>query len=118
MSYHRPQSRSYTCLNQPTTDKATMNNTFVSDYGSEIQLADVPYPCLEAKAGHRLWEGANTRLWIETILTQHELTWKYKKTFQAPEGRWYYHVFEIDGIEHTCSIAKKNGNVWVVSEHI
>lgn len=95
-----------------------MNNTFVSDYGSEIQLADVPYPCLEAKAGHRLWEGANTRLWIETILTQHELTWKYKKTFQAPEGRWYYHVFEIDGIEHTCSIAKKNGNVWVVSENI
>ena len=100
---------------------ATMK-TFISDYGSQIQLADVPHPCLQEKiekrSEHGLWEGANTSQWIKTILTQHELSWKYKQSFKAPEGRWFYHVFEVDGVDHAYSIAKKDNTVWVVAENI
>lgn len=103
------------------SETTTMKN-FISDYGSEIQLANVPYPCLQEKfekrSEHGLWEGINTIQWIKTILTQHQLSWRYKQSFKEPEGRWFYHVFEIDEVNHVYSIAKKDNTVWVVAENI
>jgi hypothetical protein len=32
--------------------------------------------------------------------TQHQLSWRYKQSFKEPEGRWFYHVFEIDEVDH------------------
>lgn len=94
---------------------------FKSDYGSVIQLADVPYPQVceiyEKRSEHGLWEGANVGAWIEVILNNNNISFKKKKKVKSPEG-WFYYVLEIDGVDHWYSIAKKDGKIWVVAEKV